>query len=156
MSTIVASRYHDISCGHRVVGHESKCALLHGHNYRVHFTCRALQGLDMLGRVIDFSVMKTRLCLWLEDNWDHKFIAFDQDEVMQSIDRTLFAGRSRNPDADKACMSIVWVTFNPTAENLALYLVNRVGPVQLKGTGVELVTVRIEETRKCSAEVTIA
>lgn len=27
--------YHDISCGHRVYGHESKCAHLHGHNYRI-------------------------------------------------------------------------------------------------------------------------
>jgi 6-pyruvoyltetrahydropterin/6-carboxytetrahydropterin synthase len=37
---IIASRYHDISCGHRVYGHESKCAHLHGHNYRVHFDLR--------------------------------------------------------------------------------------------------------------------
>ena len=34
MTNQTAERYHDISCGHRVVGHESKCAFLHGHNYR--------------------------------------------------------------------------------------------------------------------------
>ena len=34
-------RYHDISVGHRICGHESHCARLHGHNYRIHFTCTA-------------------------------------------------------------------------------------------------------------------
>ena len=41
-----AERYHDISCGHRVVGHESKCRWMHGHNYRFHFKCEAAEGLD--------------------------------------------------------------------------------------------------------------
>ena len=38
---ITVERYHDISMGHRVVGHESKCRHLHGHNYRIHFVCTA-------------------------------------------------------------------------------------------------------------------
>src|SRR5690606_40371968 len=54
---ILAERYHDISCGHRVVGHEGKCRFLHGHNYRIHFTVAADQ-LDEIGRVVDFSVIK--------------------------------------------------------------------------------------------------
>jgi 6-pyruvoyltetrahydropterin/6-carboxytetrahydropterin synthase len=45
---ITANRYHDISCGHRVVGHEGKCRHLHGHNYRIHFVCAAPQ-LDSSG-----------------------------------------------------------------------------------------------------------
>ena len=49
-----AKRYHDISCGHRVFQHESKCAHLHGHNYRVHFTCEA-EELDNIGRVIEIG-----------------------------------------------------------------------------------------------------
>ena len=55
-----ASRYHDISCGHRVVGHENKCRHLHGHNYRIHFNCVAQTGCtptDEIGRVIDFGVI---------------------------------------------------------------------------------------------------
>jgi 6-pyruvoyltetrahydropterin/6-carboxytetrahydropterin synthase len=78
---ITASRYHDISCGHRVHGHESKCALLHGHNYRIHFTC--VGDLDNIGRVIDFSVIKSTLCMWLEDNWDHRFLAWRVDPLMK-------------------------------------------------------------------------
>lgn len=44
-------RYPDISCGHRLYKHESKCAHLHGHNYRIHFTVTGR--LDALGRVTD-------------------------------------------------------------------------------------------------------
>ena len=44
---------------------------------------------------------------------------------------------------------------NPTAENMGDYLLNVVGPEQLKGTGVQLVKVVIWETENCFAEVTL-
>lgn len=132
-----AIRYHDISAGHRVVNHESKCAHLHGHNYRVHFYVDAPE-LDEIGRVMDFSVIKTHLCMWLEDNWDHKMLLYFRDPILHDIQK-LVPG------------DIVVVNFNPTAENMAKYLVDVVGPQQLEGTGCRLRKVVIEETRKCSA-----
>ena len=135
-----AKRYHDISCGHRVFQHESKCAHLHGHNYRVHFTCEA-EELDNIGRVIDFSDMKSRLCMWLEDHGDHKTLIWGNDpwaKVLPEIDPT-----------------IVIVPFNPTAENIAQHLVEVIGPQQLAGTGIKLVHCDVEETRKCSASFRI-
>ena len=137
--TITATRFHDISCGHRVVGHENKCAMLHGHNYRVHFTCTG--ELDQIGRVLDFSVIRSRLCMWLETHWDHKFLAWIHDPVMIEVTTTTNAIRE----------SIVWVPFNPTAENIAQHLLRVVGPQQLEGTGVRVIRVIVEETRKCSA-----
>lgn len=147
---ITAERYHDISCGHRVVGHESKCRHLHGHNYRVHFTVAA-KGLDALGRVMDFSVIKDRLCMWLEDNWDHKFLAYEEDWLMKAIYNQGLRN-SPNLAGDDLTLkeSIVFVPFNPTAENMARYLVEVIGPIQLLTTGVTLVKVVIEETSKCS------
>ena len=175
-------RYHDICAGHRVVGHEGKCQHLHGHNYRVHFTCivdqdklskelaepysihnaetpgvlsrntrsAARQGLDTVGRVIDFSVVKEKLCMWLEEEWDHKFIAYDNDPLINSIHTALGKnGGGDDPELAKWTESIVRVPFNPTAENMAQYLVEVVGPKQLEGTGVILTEVRIEETAKC-------
>lgn len=137
-------RYHDISTGHRVHGHESKCAHLHGHNYRVHFTCVLTDGpLDNIGRVIDFSVIKERLCMWLENQWDHKFLVFADDPAVEALSEI-------DP------LGVVVVPFNPTAENMAEYLVNTIGPLVLVHTGVKLVKVRIEETRKCSASFTKA
>jgi 6-pyruvoyltetrahydropterin/6-carboxytetrahydropterin synthase len=148
MNIVQAERYHDISCGHRVAGHESKCAFLHGHNYRIHFTCQAVQ-LDGLGRVIDFSVMKSKLCMWLEDHWDHKFLAWAHDPLLMEL---LGHPTAHDPVATLR-KSIVWTSFNPTAENMGLYLLYHVGPEVLKDTGVTLVRVRVDETRKCSATI---
>ena len=132
-------RYHDISCGHRVFGHESKCAHLHGHNYRIHFTIEPdNRQLDLIGRVLDFSVIKTRLCEWLEKWWDHKMLIWVHDPYLDDL-------LEIDPDG------VVPVEFNPTAENMAKYLVETVGPRELEGTGCVLVSCRIEETRKCSA-----
>lgn len=138
MSRTQVERYHDICAGHRVVGHEGKCRHFHGHNYRVHFVCES-DGLDALGRVIDFSVIKATLCEFLEAQWDHRMLLWEQDPklgAMQAIDST-----------------VVVLPFNPTAENLAAHLLHEVGPQLLSGTGVTLSRVRIDETRKCSASV---
>jgi len=134
---IRVNRTHEISCGHRICGHENKCAKLHGHCYYMHFACEAA-ALDKLGRVIDFSVIKARLCQWLEDNWDHRFLVWEHDPWRAALEAI---------DAD----SIVAVPFNPTAELMAEHLVDVVGPAQLDGTGVTLVACTVEETRKCSA-----
>lgn len=136
MSIMSASRYHDFSAGHRVHNHESKCAHLHGHNYRVHFEVQG--NLDTIGRVMDFSVIKEKLCLWLEEEWDHKFLVWSEDPMHSYL-----------LDIDPA--GVVVTPFNPTAENMALYLLEVIGPERLAGTGVTLVNVTIEETRKCSA-----
>lgn len=157
---ITATRYHDFCAGHRVAGHESKCAHLHGHNYRVHFTIESESEhdqLDELGRVMDFSVIKDLLAEWLEANWDHKFIAWENDPLMKDLvgtyaDATLGGGKMEL--RSQLLGSMVWVNFNPTAENMGQYLIDVVGPKQLAGTGCELVKVSIEETRKCSVEVT--
>lgn len=133
---ITCQRYHDISCGHRVYGHESKCAHLHGHNYRIYFVCSG--DLDSIGRVIDFSVIKSRLCLWLEENFDHRFLIWEKDPIAN--------------DLLKLDPKVVFVPFNPTAENIAKFLVEEIAPKQLKDTGVTLIRCSVEETRKCSAE----
>lgn len=144
-----AQRYHDISCGHRVHGHEGKCKHLHGHNYRIHFVCKA-GNLDTVGRVIDFSVIKEKLCMWVEMQWDHKFLAWEHDPLMCVIQGALDEHASSH-DIIAFGGSVVWVPFNPTAENMAEYLVKVVGPQQLSGTGVVLTSCTIEETSKCSA-----
>jgi 6-pyruvoyltetrahydropterin/6-carboxytetrahydropterin synthase len=147
---ITATRYHDFSAGHRVVGHESKCRWLHGHNYRVTFhvqadLARALEEtrteLDDLGRVLDFSVLKSLLCEWVERRWDHRMLLWNEDPMLGE-DRVL---------PIELADSIVRVPFNPTAENMAAYLLRVVGPERLANTGVQLVQVTVEETRKCSA-----
>ena len=66
MSNIIASRQHEIHCGHRVVGHQSKCQHLHGHSYVFTLHCVADNNkLNDLGMVIDFGDIKRLLCQWL-------------------------------------------------------------------------------------------
>lgn len=141
MTRIMAVRYHDISCGHRVVGHESKCKWFHGHNYRFHFTVEpAFGGLDDIGRVIDFGVIKSILCEWLEQNWDHKFLMWEEDPMLPWV----------NDDFPEA--GFISVPFNPTAENMAKHMIEIVGPDLLAVEAVTLTKVVVDETRKCSAE----
>lgn len=146
MIRLTAYRYHDISFGHRVHGHENKCSGLHGHNYRVHFYAAAPK-LDSLGRVIDFSVLKSKLCMWLEDNWDHKFLLWNKDpllDVLRGVPRL-------DGTISEAVDAIVAVPFNPTAENIADHLLRVIGPQQLSNSEVALYRVGVDETRKCSA-----
>ena len=158
-------RSHEICAGHRVVGHESKCRHLHGHNYKFHFKvapkheCGKVvtrgklveDGLDSVGRVIDFSVVKTTLCQWLEDNWDHRFLHWSRDNLIDAL--KIAASRPSCPleheDHEHFLGSLVALPFNPTAENLAAYMVDVIGPQLLDQYGVELVECTIEETSKC-------
>jgi len=105
---ITAIRYHDFSMGHTVTGHESKCAMIHGHNYRVYFHVDAPE-LDEIGRVMDFSVIKDLLCEWLEEHWDHRFLVSVDDPraiALKAIDNA----------------GTVIVDFNPTSENILNYV----------------------------------
>jgi 6-pyruvoyltetrahydropterin/6-carboxytetrahydropterin synthase len=169
-------RSHEICAGHRVVGHESKCRHLHGHNYVFRFKVQPKRetkleykgatvtkgavttplleevpvSLDSLGRVIDFSVVKSTLCQWLEDNWDHKFLHWEKDPLIAALTVVGDAeGQWGHFDA-----SLVPLPFNPTAENLAAHMVNVVGPMLLDEHGVGLVSCTIEETSKCHVEYT--
>lgn len=134
---ITANRYHDISCGHRVVGHESKCAHLHGHNYRFHFSIAPKKGLDHVGRVMDFSVIKSILCDWLEENWDHKMLIWESDPMLPILH-----------DLDPK--GVVALGFNPTAEMMAHWFTEVIAPYLLSKENCFLKSLTIEETRKCS------
>jgi len=150
--SIRAVRYHDFSAGHRVVGHENKCRWLHGHNYRVTFFCEA-EELDGVGRVIDFGVIKSKLCEWLERRWDHKFLIWKDDPMLKLLQQGFISGDNPGQHLHD---SLHITPFNPTAENMGRYLLEIMGPELLADApGVKLTKVIVEETRKCSAEVSL-
>lgn len=121
------------------MNHESKCATVHGHNYYALLEAEAAS-LDEIGRVIDFSVLKERVGGWIEEHWDHNFLVWNEDTAVVDALRTL--PRRKEPFV---------CSFNPTAEQMARYLLNEVCPTQLASTGARIVSVTLVETDNCSA-----
>lgn len=154
MNKLQVCRTHEVCIGHCVTGHteevvdgktikstgRGKCYNLHGHNYTFEFGVQHMQAvLDDIGRVVDFSVIKFLLCEWLEQNWDHKFLVYQEDER---------AAKLASMDS-----GVVIVPFNPTAENIGNYFVDVVGPQLLVPLNLELVKLTIWETGKCSVVI---
>jgi 6-pyruvoyltetrahydropterin/6-carboxytetrahydropterin synthase len=131
--------------GHRLYKHESKCAFFHGHNYRVDIEVVGQGGgteVDAVGRVVDFSQIKQRMLGWLDAHWDHAFIVFEQDE------NALLAVRMVEPT------KYFVLPWNPTAENMARYLLEVVAPEVLGDLGVVAREVRVWETEESCAVAT--
>lgn len=123
--------------GHRVLGHESKCAHMHGHNYAAEIT--ATGNLDTVGRVIDFAVIKLVVGAWIDRYWDHGFLI-----------------NQRDLDVEAALLSvpgskIFVMPDNPTAENMARFLLGMCDKL-LKDSGIRITRVRIHETETCYAD----
>jgi len=141
---ITATRRLQFCAGHRVFKHESKCANLHGHNYVLEFTAEAeptFREVDSLGRVLDFSIMKKLLGDWIEENWDHGFIYFRDDREI----RNLYEGDPEfigdwGPGA-LSDLKHFRLPFNPTAENMAGYLLREICPMLFSQTCVKIVKI---------------
>ncbi len=137
---ITCTRSLGFDAGHRVVLHESKCKYLHGHRYTVEATFEAEKGLDAVGRVVDFGVIKARLGVWLDTHWDHTVILWEKDKPLgDSIAHT-------------TGQTIYYLPVNPTAENMAAYLLHNVCPALFTDTGLACTRVRLYETPNCFAD----
>lgn len=112
---------HGFAAGHALRGYRGKCENVHGHNYRVRARLRG-ENLDAIGLLCDFKDIKA----WLReigDSLDHQFL--NDLEPFQHV--------------------------NPSAENLARHiferLQERVGPI----SGLQLDCVTVFETDTTSA-----
>jgi 6-pyruvoyltetrahydropterin/6-carboxytetrahydropterin synthase len=145
MKEITCRRRLQFAAGHRVFEHESKCAHLHGHNYVVWLYAKRAGGLDTIGRVIDFGVLKEKFLTWIDTNWDHGFIVHYADtNALGALDMVT--------DTQGRPQKVYRMGTNPTAENMAFHLLHDIGPGLLKGTGVQLIRVELWETENCVAE----
>lgn len=97
--------------------------------------------LDELGRVIDFGDLKRRFGTWIDEHWDHSMILWEGDS--EALAAVKSVGEQK----------LFLLPKNPTAENMAGYLLEEVGPRVLDGTGIRLVEVTLWETENCYATV---
>ncbi len=145
-SKITVMRRIPFCAGHRLVGHEGKCIHLHGHNYVVEIFVTGNK-VDHLGRIVDFAVINRLFKNWIDENWDHGFVLWDQDHAaIRAIESVKPARVYKIPD-------------NPTAENMARYLLHQVGPqllAQLKDYDLVLNKVVLCESEKSAAIVELA
>lgn len=128
--------------GHRLFGHGGKCEHFHGHNYVADFFVTG-EEVDEVGRVLDFADLKARTKTWIDQNWDHSFLVFEQDQ--NAIDAL---------EAVKPCR-LFKMPYNPTAENMARYLLEEMCPKVLAGSGARATSVRIWETDESYAEASL-
>ena len=106
----------NFSSAHQLRGYKGKCENLHGHNYKIEIYARGRE-LDNIGLLVDFGELKTAA-----------------DEVVQYLDH-----RNINelPPFD--------VELNPSAENLARYILERVAS-RVSDERVKVYKVRCFET----------
>jgi 6-pyruvoyltetrahydropterin/6-carboxytetrahydropterin synthase len=106
----------NFSSAHQLRGYKGKCENLHGHNYKIEIYARGRE-LDNIGLLVDFGELKDAA-----------------DEVVQYLDH-----RNINelPPFD--------VELNPSAENLARYILERVAS-RVGDQRVQVYKVRCFET----------
>jgi 6-pyruvoyltetrahydropterin/6-carboxytetrahydropterin synthase len=136
---------HWINTSHRLVNHPGKCCNIHGHNYKITLVMKA-DHLNALGMVEDFGDIKSTFGKWLDSNWDHRVLLWEDDPLLQLI-----------PLSALKVYGAVLVPFNPTAENMAHFLLyNQPWAKQLYAQrGKKVIAVQVEETPNCTATATL-
>lgn len=145
----IITRKLEFDAGHRVWGHESKCAHLHGHRYVAEVSVTAPR-LDSIGRIIDFSVIKSLVGTWIDNNWDHNILLNSADPLLTEVWQAKDESLSRAVFGDKAPFVMPWAQ-NPTAETMAAELF-RISCALLNPKGMTVRNVRIYETPNCWAD----
>jgi 6-pyruvoyltetrahydropterin/6-carboxytetrahydropterin synthase len=134
------SRRIEFDAAHRIMEHESKCKMLHGHRYVLEVTFIA-ENLDKLGRVVDFGVIKNIIGKWIDNHWDHNTILNIRDKKLGD-DITKVTGQK-----------IYYLDYNPTAENMARHLSEKICPELFKDYNIKLDRIKLFETPNCSVEI---
>lgn len=122
--------------GHRLPFHEGKCRNLHGHSYK----CMIELGgePDMNGMVLDYYDMK-KVIEPILDELDHSFMVFNGDKELIEV-------------LDKLNSKKVVVNFQTTAENICIYLLEKIKSSDMP-TNIRSLKVRVLETENTYAEV---
>ncbi len=107
----------EFEAAHFIDGYAGKCQRLHGHNWTVEARVCGRE-LDRLGMLIDFKLLKTELNRVL-DELDHRYL--------NELD--------------------AFSTINPTAENLARYIFERLAASEIfKSEAARLLSIKVNES----------
>lgn len=109
------TKFFEFEAGHRLMHHKGKCKNLHGHNYKVEVKVIGDYFLvNESGMLIDFGDLKN-IVKPILDNWDHAMIINSHDsELINFLTQEKY--------------NIVTFPGEPTAENMARYLWEKIHP----------------------------
>ena len=121
--------------GHRLSFHNGKCKNLHGHSYKC--LVELTGDPDENGMVMDYYDLK-KVVEPIIDELDHSFMVYKKDIEMIEV-------------LEKLNSRKVVVDFETTAENICIYLLNKIKSTKLP-QNIHSIKVRVLETENSYAE----
>lgn len=135
------SRKGKFDAGHRIMFERVQCANIHGHEFRYQMKFTYRSALE-IGYPIDFKELKRIACQWINDTFDHAFIANPHDRVMidtcNKLQSKLYIMNLH--DKNGFC--------NPSAENIAKEIFYAVS-ILMNDDNLKLVEITLHETSEC-------
>ena len=131
-------------CAHMLSNHDGLCSNLHGHTYKLEVTAASelIKEGSSEGMVVDFGDLKSIIKDVIVDKFDHSFLFWEEGSDAEKEIAAV---------VEKFGMRIVRFKDRPTAENMAIFIINTLNEY-LKGS-IKIVRVRLYETPTSYAEV---
>lgn len=137
MNRVRVCKVFTFDAAHQLIGHNGKCANVHGHTYRLEAVLFAEpQGPEDPsndGFVMDFADLKAMVNQTIVEPLDHAFIAEGSESIVQALQST--------------SSKVAVLGFRSTAENLAMYMCHT-----LRVQGLPVESVKLWETPTSWAE----
>jgi len=135
--------------GHRIVDHVGGCGFVHGHSAHFDlyfsFTPESMEDPE-LGYAIDFTEIKRVGLQFIDDHFDHSYIANPKDYMVSVLEEHNSKHWVMSLNGDKFC--------NPSAENIAKELFLSMDLLFLD-RGIQIEKVVFYETDSCYVECTV-
>lgn len=128
MYTIITKLSYEYA--HRLMHHQGKCRHVHGHSGEAIIELVA-ETLNDNGFVMDFGDIKGPLKRWINEHWDHAYLANEQDPLLPALQA-------------QGLKTFIFPA-EPSAEVMAKYLFEHVAAMELR-PGVRVMRVTIQET----------
>jgi 6-pyruvoyltetrahydropterin/6-carboxytetrahydropterin synthase len=142
MSKIRVTKEFDFEMAHALWNYDGACRNIHGHSYRLFVTVSGEPVTDhhhpKLGMVLDFTDLKEIVNQSVVDYLDHSLVVYRESEG---------EALSRVKDLYH---KVHVVKFQPTCENLVLYIIDKIKP--RLPSGISLQAVKLYETASSFAE----
>ena len=149
MNNILIAKTFTFDAAHRLQNHDGKCRNLHGHTYSVRISLEGSPKVDgpQAGMVLDYGTLSA---WWksIEPSFDHRTILEVNDPLVDAL-----GGGDRGREVDPPAWG--WPILRddpPTAENLALLILDSLKTWLSDYANIQGAVVRVSETPKTYAE----